>query len=93
MTTKQLANIYRRAAKKIASGEMECSCAAVDSLADLTLSLERRLYASIMLLPDDPRGYAALNIIENQPDPTQVRVLLLLLMAEWVETDYEGERP
>ena len=97
MTKKELAGIYRRAAKLIDRGDRAYSCMAIDdtswSVAKYS-SYQGRLYIETLELPIDDGGFLvdrdfSINFDLNQC--RQARVFMLLLMAEWVLTDWSGK--
>lgn len=87
MTKRQLAGIYRRAAKRIDSGKSYFSCDAVchfeSDLGNYLDSPATTLYLETMQLPRFRNGEPMAIELDSYQETKQVRVLLLLLMADW----------
>ena len=87
MTKKQLADVYRRAAE-ICAKLYTASCFAIEGSGggDFAYGHCACLYRSVM-------GVSLVDNNWHDTDRQQVRVLMLLLMAEWVMTDWDGGIP
>lgn len=94
-TKQELADIYRRAAWLVESGQHEYSCLAVRTATGVRAPSETipevRLYIKTMGLVELWPGYV--NPICCDGDLRKIRVDMLNLMAEWVLTDWNGEIP
>ena len=86
MTKRHLIKVYREAARMVAEREVAKSCIAVHHSTDfdgrLRVDPTVRLYVKIM-------GSANLDNVYLEDDRHILRVLLLLMMAEWARTDYQ----
>ena len=85
-TKRQLADVYRRAAKLIDKQGKRSSCFAIAAIAGGSIfnGYESTLYRIVTDIPWVPWDF-------GKTDHQQVRVLNLLLMSEWVLTDWDGE--
>ena len=91
MTKKHLINVYKRAAESIALQNF-WSCKAINEIVgDRHIdSSEMQLYGKVMQLPRSSEStFRSIAWSCNFSDTQQIRVLMLLLMAEWVKTDYQ----
>ena len=99
MTRCELADVYRRAAKIVEKHPDEFSCLAVRKAVNGWGTSETipecRLYIKTMGFHEVWPGYSCPITWTGatHKDIWLVRVMMLLLMAEWVLTDWNGEKP